>query len=74
MQIKVLSKETQRLKKNREIVVPLKHLNNFWKNLDITLINCEISLTLAWSENCVLTNIQHKLQQQLKEVIQQEKG
>ena len=32
-----------KIKKNREIVVPLKYLNNFWKNLDITLINCEIS-------------------------------
>ena len=32
-----------KIKKNREIVVPLKYLNNFWKNLDIILINCEIS-------------------------------
>ena len=38
-----------------EIVVPLKYLSNFWRSLDIPLINCELSLTLTWSENCVLT-------------------
>ena len=51
-----LSKETQRLK-SLEIVVPLKYLSNFWRNLDMTLINCEVTLTLTWSENCVLTDI-----------------
>ena len=44
-------------KKNLEIVVPLKYLTNFWRNLDMPLINCEVSLTLTWSENCVLTDI-----------------
>ena len=51
----ILSKEIQRLK-NIDIVVPLKYLSNFWKTLDIPLINCEVSLILAWSENCVLTD------------------
>ena len=44
-------------KRNLEIVVPLKYLSNFWRSLDMPLINCEISLTLTWSENCVLTDI-----------------
>ena len=44
-------------KKNFEIVVPLKHLNNFWRILDMLLINCEVSLTLTQSEKCVLTDI-----------------
>ena len=35
--------------------VPLKHLSNFWRTLDMPLINCEISLVLTWSKNCVLT-------------------
>ena len=39
-----------------EIVVPLKNLNNFWSTLDMPLINCEISLILTQSENCVLTS------------------
>ena len=37
-----------------EIAVPLKHLGNFWKTLDMPLINCEIELILNWSKNCVL--------------------
>ena len=44
-------------KKNLEMVVPLKHLSSFCRSLDIPLINCEVSLTLTWSENCVLTDI-----------------
>ena len=39
-----------------EIVVPLKYLRNFWKILNMPLINCEVSLTLTWSENCVITS------------------
>ena len=39
-----------------EITVPLKYLSNSWRTLDIPLINCEVSLTLIWSENCVLTS------------------
>ena len=54
--VQILSKEIQRLK-NIDIVVPLKYLSNFWKTLDIPLINCEVSLILTWSENCVLTDI-----------------
>ena len=41
-------------KNETEIVVPLKHLGNFWRALDMPLINCEIELTLTWSKNCVL--------------------
>ena len=44
-------------KKNLKIVVPLKYLSNFWRTLDMPLINCEVSLTLTWYENCVLTDI-----------------
>ena len=39
-----------------EIVVQLKYLSNFWKTLGILLINCEVSLTLTWSENCAITS------------------
>ena len=40
--------------KEAEIIVPLKYLNNFWRTLDIPLINCEVNLILTWTENCVL--------------------
>ena len=36
--------------------MPLRYLSNFWRTLDIPLINCEVSLTLTWSENCVITS------------------
>ena len=37
-----------------EIVGPLKHLGNFWRSLDMPLINCEITLLLSWYKECVL--------------------
>ena len=52
--------ENTKIKKDFEIVVPLKYLSNFWRSLNIPLINCKVSLTLTWSENCVLTNITTK--------------
>ena len=41
---------------NLEIAIPLKHLGNFWRNLNILLINCEISLNLGWNKTCLLVN------------------
>ena len=32
---------------NIEIAIPLKYLGNFWRSLDIPLINCEITLILS---------------------------
>ena len=40
-------------KNNVKIVVPLKYLSNFWRSLNIPLINCEVELILTWFENCV---------------------
>ena len=40
-------------KNDVKIVVPLKHLSNFWRHLDIPLINCEVELILTWFKNCV---------------------
>ena len=42
--------------KNVEIMVTLKYLSNFWKTLEMPLINCEINLILTWSDKCVLSN------------------
>ena len=41
--------------------MPLKHLSNFGKTLDVPLINCEVSLTLSWSANCVITGSEKRL-------------
>ena len=35
-------------------MVPLKYLSNFWRTLEMSLINCEIKLILDWSANCVI--------------------
>ena len=45
--------------KDVEIIVPLKYLSNFWRILEMPLINCEVNLILTWSSTCVLisTNI-----------------
>ena len=40
-----------------EVFIPLKHLSNFWKSLNIPLINCEIELILTWSKNCILADM-----------------
>ena len=39
---------------NVEIMGPLKYLSNFWRTLEIPLINFEIELILDWSGNCVI--------------------
>ena len=36
------------LEKEVAIAIPLKYLSNFWRSLDISLINCEITLILSW--------------------------
>ena len=40
--------------KDVEIMVPLKYLSNFWRTLEMPLINCEVNLILTWSSSCVL--------------------
>ena len=40
-----------------KIAVPLKCLSNFWRSLEILLINCKVELSLSWNENCILTSL-----------------
>ena len=35
-------------------MVLLKYLSNFWRTLEMPLVNCEISLQLKWSRNCII--------------------
>ena len=37
-------------------MAPLKYVSNFWKTLQMSLINCEIDLILTWSSTCIITN------------------
>ena len=44
-------------KNETEVVISLKYLSNFWKSLNIPLINYELELILTWSKNCVLNDM-----------------
>ena len=39
-----------------EIIVPLKYLSNFWRTLEMPLINCEVNIILTWSKDCLITS------------------
>ena len=52
--------------KNIEIMVPLKYLSNFWRSLEMPLINCEINLVLIRSGNCVYLMLLRIKQQHLQ--------
>ena len=38
-----------------KVVVPLKYLSNFFRSLEMPLINCKIKLNLTWKKECVLS-------------------
>ena len=40
-----------------EVVVPLKYLGNFWRSVDLPLINFEIKLDLSWSKEHIISEI-----------------
>ena len=42
-------------KLNVKIVVPVKYLSNFFRSLEVPLINCKIKLNLTWKKECVLS-------------------
>ena len=42
--------------KDVEIIILLKYLSNFWRTLEMPLINCEVNLILTWPRDCVITN------------------
>ena len=43
------------VKLNVKVVVPLKYLSNFFRSLEMPLINCKIKLNLTWKKECVLS-------------------
>ena len=43
-------------KRSVKVVVPLKYLSNFFRSLEMLLINCKIKLNLTWKKECVLSN------------------
>ena len=47
--------ENNGTKNKVKIAVPLKYLSNFWRSLEMPLINCKVELSLKWTKNCILT-------------------
>ena len=41
-------------KEDVKIAMPLTYLGNFWRSLDMPLINCEITVILSWYKECAL--------------------
>ena len=42
--------EANGTKNKVKIAVPLKYLSNFWRSLEMPLINCKVELSLKWYE------------------------
>ena len=40
-----------RKKESIKIAIPLKYLSNFWRSLEMPLINCKVEFSLKWYEN-----------------------
>ena len=40
-----------------EVAIPLKHLSNFWKSLNVPLINYAVELISTWSKSYVLADM-----------------
>ena len=49
-------KNTNSYVKEAKIVVPLKYLSNFWRSLEMPLINCKVYPELNWIEDCILSS------------------
>ena len=47
--------EANGTKNGVKITVPSKYLSNFWRSLEMPLINCKVELSLKWYETCLLT-------------------
>ena len=40
-----------------EVIVSLKYLSNFWRALDLSLINFEVGFDLSWPNDCITSEI-----------------
>ena len=43
-----------------DVVIPLKYFSNFWRFLDLSLINCETEPGLLWSKTLMICRISRK--------------
>ena len=43
--------------KNVKLVVPLKYISNFFRSLEMPLVNCKIDLELTWHKDCMISSV-----------------
>ena len=41
---------------NVKLVVPLKYVSNFFRSLEMLLVNCKIDLELTWHKDCMISS------------------
>ena len=41
---------------NVKLVVPLKYVSNFFRSLELPLVNCKIYLELTWYKDCIISS------------------
>ena len=41
---------------NVKLVVPLKYVSNFFRSLEMPLVNCKIDLELTWNKDCMISS------------------
>ena len=41
---------------NVKLVVPLKYVSNFFRSLEMPLVNCKIDLELTWHKDCIISS------------------
>ena len=42
---------------NVKLVVPLKYISNFFRSLEMPLVNCKIDLELTWHKDCIISSV-----------------
>ena len=42
---------------NVKLVVPLKYVDNFFRLLELALVNCKIYLELTWQKDCMISSV-----------------
>ena len=61
--VKIIGQTDKNGRINVEIMFPLKYLINFWRALEMPLINCEVNLIFTLYANCVIlyTNVANQI-------------
>ena len=42
---------------NVKLLVPLKYVSNFFRSLELPLVNCKIDLELTWHKDCMISSV-----------------